>query len=199
MNFLKKIFIEWEIPWYIYFFKYGGWLGIFALWVLWDVWTFKWYGKIGWNIFTLIMLISPLAIIFPKIKFFLKLKWLRRSLWIIAWSYMLAHVFWYFLHYYSFTSPLSMIMDPTFWSLKNWLLWGTLWFLIALPLLLTSNNFSLRILKWNWKKLHSLAHFLFIFIILHIIFISQFKNVWVLIFFIIYLVLHTLRILKISF
>lgn len=192
MNFLKNILFKWEIPGYQYFLKYGGYIGLLSLWIFINAGPYKEYGERWWFLLMIIMLIWPLANVFPKVGLFTKIKWLRKPLWIIAWSFMIAHALWYFLHYKGVINPISMMQDASFWTLESGLLWGTLWVLIAIPLLLTSNEFSVKHMGKYWKALQRLSHLVFIFAILHIIFITNFKKVWILTIFFIYLILHIL-------
>ncbi|OUV03500.1 MAG: hypothetical protein CBC42_03340 [Betaproteobacteria bacterium TMED82] len=53
---------------------------------------------------------------------------------------------------------------------------GFLAFFLALPLALTSNNYSLKVLKQSWKKLHSLIHPLIALGIIHFFFHRAGKN-----------------------
>lgn len=66
--------------------------------------------------------------------------------------------------------------QKTFWSLNNFLGWGSLALAAMILPLVTSNNFSRRFLGGNWKKLQRLVYPAFIFIGMHIYFL---KDDWV--------------------
>jgi DMSO/TMAO reductase YedYZ heme-binding membrane subunit len=182
---------------YLWFLNYGGVLWLLALWVFSDPSKFKDYGGFGMLLLNIIMLISPLATIFPRVAFFTKIKWLRKPLGIIAGFYMLVHAMWYFIHYSGFTTPISMVQDPTFWKLNNGLMWGTFASIISFLMLITSNAFSVKLLKEKWKYLHRLGHFLYIFVLLHVIFITG--NKAAIVFFCLYLILNILVFFKVKF
>lgn len=184
---------------YNLFLNYWGIFWIFALWVIFDAWHFKDYWEKWWMLLMLIVLISPITTIFPKIKLFTSIKWLRKPLGIIAWCFMIAHSIGYFIHYSGFTTPLWMLTDSHFLKYDNGLMWWFFGSVIAFFLLITSNAWSVKIMKEKWKYLHVLTHMLFIFTILHIIFITMFREKWPIVIFIIYLILQIMVFFKIRF
>lgn len=181
---------------YQWFLNWWGVFWLLWLWVYFNTESFVEMGQKWWMLLSLIMIISPLAAVFPKVKLFTNIKWLRKPLGIIAGCFMMAHGIGYFLHYKGLVDPISTLADAEFWSLSNGLMWGFFGSIIAFLLLVTSNAFSVKLLKDNWKYLHMLWHFLFIFVILHIILITW--EFGVTMFFVIYLILHILVFFKVS-
>ena len=65
----------------------------------------------------------------------------------------------------------SFLFDPYFWwqeGFVSYLAVGLIALIIATPLLLTSNNYAMRLLKKRWKLLHRMTYFMAIFVVLHI-------------------------------
>jgi len=56
--------------------------------------------------------------------------------------------------------------------LDSYLLWGSLAGSIIFLLGITSNTFSVKLLKRNWKRLHMLVFLALVFVALHIYFIA---------------------------
>lgn len=125
--------------------------------------AYRFFWKQAYNLLIFIMFIRPVRDIF-HIRFLTKIVSIRKELWIIVWTFGIAHSLWYFIAY---NKPLSLMFNPNIWYLQSWLAWWILAFFISFPLMLTSNYFSLRKLWKNWKKLHFLAYLMFIFVILH--------------------------------
>lgn len=54
-----------------------------------------------------------------------------------------------------------LYLEPSYWSLNRYALFAHLGDLTAIPLLITSNNFSKKLLGANWKRLQKLAYVYF--------------------------------------
>jgi sulfoxide reductase heme-binding subunit YedZ len=68
----------------------------------------------------------------------------------------------------------SMLTTSYFWwqdGFVSYLAVGLTALIILTPLLLTSNNYAMRLLKKRWKLLHKMIYFIAIFVVLHIILI----------------------------
>lgn len=123
------------------------------------------FGSFARDILLVILLASPLSRIF-RTKLLYQLMSLRRELGI--WFAYLALV-----HGLGFmTDPAwSEIFIQPYMSHPSDILpryiFGILALILTLPLLITSNNLSLRILKGNWKRLHWLVYPMFAFVLLH--------------------------------
>lgn len=123
------------------------------------------YGSLARDILLVIMFLSPLSKIF-QMRLLLQLMGLRRELGI-----------WF--GYLAIVHGLSFLLDPDWaavfiashfsqpWLILPRYLFGLIALVLTLPLLLTSNNVALRLLKGNWKRLHRLAYFVLLFTLLH--------------------------------
>lgn len=54
---------------------------------------------------------------------------------------------------------------------------GFLALLLATPLMLTSNDFCLKILRKKWDKLHKLAYLIAVLVLIHLMFLPQQKSI----------------------
>ncbi len=107
-----------------------------------------------------VMAIRPLADLLPKIKWIRPLVILRKGFGVfsasIIFSFMIAKAI-----ELGFTNYLLQYLDPAYWSLEGFKFFAHLGDLVAIPLLLTSNNLSKNLLGKNWKKLQQLAYVYF--------------------------------------
>ena len=96
----------------------------------------------------------------------------RRMLGLFSFVYMTCHFFAYIIFEHSF------VMADFFKDFLNrpFVLFGTLAFLMTIPLALTSNSLSMKILgKW-WKKLHSMITVIILLSLAHYFFHKAGKN-----------------------
>lgn len=119
---------------------------------------YTWLYIISWYAVVFVMLIRPLADLFPKYKILRQLCLLRRAFGILSAmiivTLLLDKWIWNPASFFAFFSP------------ENWTWWypliARLSELTALILLLTSNNFSQRKLKKNWKRIQRSSYIYFI-------------------------------------
>lgn len=175
---LHSIFIEWVfmfplksinifsyyiIPLWLFItiiFLYASW------WDLWHISIEFWETVI--KLLVIILFFKPLAQIFPKIRFFAKLLWLRKQIWIIIFWFFIAHMLWT-----TIDSWIWLIIQEIYENiLKSQYLWWILGGIIIFLLGITSNNYSIKLLKKNWKHLHSLVYLWFLLTALHVYFIT---------------------------
>jgi len=173
-----------------YFRKYGSYLALSSLLVFLFPNEYKIFWENGWKLLMLIMFLSPVHSLFPKLPWIWKILPLRRQLGIICGSLILAHgvgayMVWWDISLMSFTKPNTFI----FW----WLLGG----LTSIPLLLTSNNLAIKLLKKRWKLIQRLSYFMFVFWGVHIYFINKEENLWALILIGLWMVMKVLVVKKI--
>lgn len=163
----KDVFIEWNIWWL----NYLNWWFI-ILWLLSPILLinfWKYYYWISWDIawwsVVFIMIIRPLADIFPNILLFRKMVVLRKWLWVLSWMIII----WQMINSYHIT-------NLNFWTtlyeyIKSYFnIWKWSWISIipriteitALLLVLTSNTFSQKILWISWKRVQKLAYVYFL-------------------------------------
>lgn len=119
---------------------------------------YTWFYLISWYAVVFVMIIRPLADIFPKQKYLRQLCLLRRTFGILSATIIVTLLLDKWI-----TNPTSFIV---FFSPSEWSLWyplvARLSELTALILLFTSNNFSQKYLKKNWKRLQRTSYVYFI-------------------------------------
>ena len=96
----------------------------------------------------------------------------RRMVGLFSFVYMTCHFFAYIIFEHSF------VMADFFKDFSNrpFVLFGTLAFLMTIPLALTSNSLSMKMLgKW-WKKLHSIIPVIILLSLAHYFFHKAGKN-----------------------
>ncbi len=173
---LKQILIDGKIP-------YLTWirrallvlalvtpLAIFAM-----PYEFGEFGEIGWQMLIAVMVVRPLADLFPKIKLLRTLVLLRKEIGIWSALLILAHVVGYLI--VKDISIVEWIMQPSSWSLSSPMGWGTIGTVAVLPVLLTSNKFSIIKLKRWWKRVQKLTYLFFIGGAVHIILLGE-EEAW---------------------
>ncbi len=152
-NITKKIVLWASLLWFIVFLDTSSYL-------LW--------GKLSWYLLILIVFIRPLADIFPQIKFLRKIVGMRKEIGIMCATFGLAHGVWFFLNSGEW---ITGIFNPSYWSLTNEFGWWMLALVISIPLLITSNIYSMKLLKKYWKPLQRFTYLFFIFTAIHIAFV----------------------------
>jgi sulfoxide reductase heme-binding subunit YedZ len=123
------------------------------------------FGEQARNLLLFILFLSPLSKIF-RARLLIQLMTFRRELGI--WFAYLAtvHGVGYLLDPDWFAFVLTPeLFDPASPQIR--FLFGLIAYVLTLPLLLTSNNFSTRLLKSNWKRLHYLVYPLFVLVLFH--------------------------------
>lgn len=124
---------------------------------------FVYAGWSAWIITCVVMFARPLSILFKG--FFIKILPYRQWLGILLSIILIIHVL-------IFSSNLgfnfSFLIDLKFWNFSTSIGWGLLGFVIMIPLFITSNKFSIKLLGRNWKRLQRLAYMFFVVIGIHI-------------------------------
>ncbi|HYN46613.1 MAG TPA: ferric reductase-like transmembrane domain-containing protein [Allosphingosinicella sp.] len=119
-----------------------------------DVWPDELVGPSGiWaaRLILLALMLTPLAALLPRAR---PVSWLlrrRRAFGVAAFCYALLHLAFYIAEMETPANVLAEFELPGIWTG-----WAAL--LLMLPLALTSNDASVRMLKRGWKKLHRLAY-----------------------------------------
>ena len=104
-----------------------------------------------------LLFVKPLAVIF-KSKYLFKIVGFRRELGIaMFWFFFFHAVGLYKLYGMSFTSVIS----------NTSLLWGLIAGVVLIIVALTSNNYSVKLLKNNWKRVQYLSYFVLFGVLLH--------------------------------
>ena len=93
----------------------------------------------------------------------------RRMFGLFAFFYASLHLLTYVGLDYRFN------LDPIFDDVlnKKYIFIGFAAWLLMIPLTITSNQWMVKILKQNWKKLHRLSYLIGIFAVLHFIWLSK--------------------------
>lgn len=125
----------------------------------------KEYGSMARNVLIVILLVSPFSKIL-RMRFLFQIMALRRELGILFGYLAIVH-------------GMSFVLDPDWfsvfiaeniqapWRIVPTYLFGMIALTLTLPLLITSNNISVRFLKGNWKRVHYLVYPMLAFVILH--------------------------------
>ena len=131
------------------------------------------FGKYAEMMLLGILFLSPLSKIF-RIRLLSQLMGLRREFGILMGCFALVHGVSYFIDPTSFALDIAPYLNADFFSMHPLFYFGILSLLLVLPLLLTSNNFSLRALGGKrWKMLHRIVYILLLTVLLHIFFIKN--------------------------
>jgi DMSO/TMAO reductase YedYZ heme-binding membrane subunit len=131
----------------------------------------KEFGELARNLLLVILFLSPLSKIF-RMRLLVLLMGLRRQLGIWFAYLATAHGVGYlidpdwavFIFESGFPAPFGM--DPRY-------LFGLLAYALTLPLLFTSNNLAMRLLKGRWKTVQALAYPVFVLTVLHSFVVSS--------------------------
>jgi len=120
---------------------------------------------IGWLYLTsfilvfVVMLIRPLADIFSSVKIFRKVVCLRKGFGILSASIVVGFMIGKIIAPES--QYIMLMFTSAYWSLENCVVFAHIGDITGLILLLTSNNFSMLLLKKNWKRIQKLAYVYF--------------------------------------
>ncbi|MDD3793460.1 MAG: ferric reductase-like transmembrane domain-containing protein [Candidatus Gracilibacteria bacterium] len=165
-------------------------ISLFSLFVFFDPRSYKELGSFSWFLLLVVLFIRPFRDIFPKFKIFNTIMIFRRELGILAGIFGIMHGVGYFLEKEGFT----LIFSQETWTLSSYIGWGMIAGIVSLPLLFTSNNFSLKKIGFkNWKLIQRLSYLMFFFAAIHIGMIHNGENLFAMIFIIIiYIIVYVL-------
>lgn len=121
-------------------------------------------GQTALILLTVVIFTKPLVRLFPTIGFFKSLLVLRRQIGQVSAFVVIGHVV---AQVYPGGNPLDLLSFAVASGPASFQFWGLWGFILILPLLITSNDFSVRLLKRNWFFLQKLVHPLYIFALLH--------------------------------
>ena len=134
------------------------------------------FGEWSRNILVLILFVSPLARIFP-ISFFQLLLGMRRELGILFAYLATVHGIGYLTDPLWFPLSFAMYLASPL-RIEPVLLFGVVSYILTLPLLVTSNAISLRLLKRKWVTLHRIVYAVFVFGMIHAFAIRRASGIW---------------------
>lgn len=112
-------------------------------------------GNLALLTLTLTISLRPLVQVFPNIFFLKKILAKRRLVGNTS-------AFLFILHFLTLFPNIPLTADPT-----DRIFYGSLAAPLMMILFLTGNDFAVRILKRNWKKIHLLIHPLFLLVLTH--------------------------------
>ena len=119
----------------------------------------------------LVMIIRPLADLFPAIRFIRPLVILRKGVGVFSAAIIVSFIITKII-----IDPSGYVLglgDLAYWSLQNLALFAHLADISAVLLLVTSNNLSKRLLGVNWKRLQRLSYVYFYGSGLYVVFMLQ--------------------------
>lgn len=136
----------------------------------------KGFGSSAEYMLLLILFLSPLSKIF-RARLLLQLMGLRREFGILMGCLAIVHGVTYFLDPVTFSLNIEPYLNARFFSMPPLFYFGILSLILVLPLLLTSNNFSLRFLGGErWKILHRIVYVLLFTVLLHVFFVRSARS-----------------------
>lgn len=131
-------------------------------------WTHRQYnhflrdtGEWSARLLIITLLISPLRLLFKKNEFLCWMNRQKRIFGVFTFVYSSIHLAGYFVQNSSASALIADLFEPM-------ALFGWIAFLIFIPLAVTSNNFSVRLLKGkNWKNMQRAVYIAAVLILLH--------------------------------
>jgi methionine sulfoxide reductase heme-binding subunit len=117
-------------------------------------------GEFGARFTIIALMLTPLIMLFPKVR---ALRWLmkrRRYIGVAAFGYSAVHTFAYLVQKGSLSAAMSELAVLGIWT-------GWVAFLVFIPLAITSNDWSLRTMGPSWKTLQRFTYVAAIFTALH--------------------------------
>ena len=114
----------------------------------------------------LALALTPLRLMFPRVRWLAWLAGRRRALGVAAFGYAALHTVLYLVDMETLRNVLA-----EFWALGIWTGWAA--FAVFLPLAVTSNDFSTQRLGRAWKHLHRAAYAAALFTLIHWIFVHN--------------------------
>ena len=123
-------------------------------------------GEFAARFMILAMIISPLRLMFPKAKFWMWMMRRRRYFGVAAFFYAAVHTVFYIVD----MNSLQAMLDE-FWALGIWTGWAA--FAIFIPLAVTSNDMSQRIMLSWWKPLQRWVYPAAVLTLLHWMFVHN--------------------------
>ena len=167
-------------------------LNLIGLIVLFDSRMFSGLWNLSWILLLIIVYSRPLSNIFKKIVFLKKIVSIRKELWILCATLWIAHAIWFFLN----TNNISWILDSFYWNVNNAFWYWMYALIISIPLLLTSNIYSMKLLGRNWKRIQRLTYLFFLFITIHIVLIKPHESLLPIILLIIWAIIWIIAYIK---
>ncbi len=123
-------------------------------------------GEFAARFMIIAMIISPFRLMFPKNRFWRWMMRRRRYLGVAAFAYAFAHTLLYIVDMGSLANVLGEALLLGIWT-------GWLAMFIFIPLAITSNDFSVKRMGRNWKRLQQTIYIAAIGTLLHWMFVHN--------------------------
>lgn len=137
------------------------------------------FGEIAGNLLIVILFLSPLSVLL-RMRLLLILMGFRRELGILMGCLALVHGLGYFLSSSFLWETGKTFFESGVFVWERGLVTGLMGLLLIFPLLMTSNNVSLRFLGGkSWKRLHRLVYPAFFLIVWHQFFMGAPHQSWI--------------------
>ena len=124
------------------------------------------FGELAANLLIGILFLSPVSKIF-RMRLLIQLMMLRRELGIMMGYLATVHGLGYIFDPDWFDFIVRPLLAGDLWGNDPRYIFGILAYVLTLPLLLTSNAFSQRLLGAKWKLLHRTVYLMFVMAIIH--------------------------------
>ncbi len=129
---------------------------------------FRSFGNWALGVLIFVMFLTPVKVL-TKSKLLMRLGMFRREFALVA--------FWFFFFHAAgviYTNKLFSISNYSGFS--NYLFWGAIAAVCMVVLGITSNNFSVRVMRKNWKRVQYVSYVAFVAALLHVGFIRGGRN-----------------------
>ncbi|MBT4917375.1 hypothetical protein HN709_01150 [Candidatus Peregrinibacteria bacterium] len=171
-DFLEKMILEGRVPGFVYLKKIlWGLAFLLPLLIFLNPQNFRDFADAGWSILIAVMLVRPLADVFPRIKIFRTLVLLRQEFGVMSALLLMAHFVGFAMM--KDGGVIGVLMSPTYWDLKRFFGWGMLGLVFVIPVLLTSNKWAMIKMKKWWKRIQKLSYVFFIFGGVHVFMVGE--------------------------
>ena len=124
------------------------------------------FGSLAFDVLFLLLFLSPLSRIL-RMRLLLILMGYRRQLGILMGYLAIVHSLGYLIDPLWSDVFIRPYLVSGVWHMAPQFLIGLVAFILTLPLLVTSNNLSIRLFGANWKQLHFLVYAVFILATFH--------------------------------
>lgn len=122
------------------------------------------FAKLSWILLIIILIARPLNDIY-KNKLLLFVLRYRKQLGVICGLSAFLHVIIFLVNARGLK---DFFVNSLYWRFDNFFGWGSLALILIILPLITSNNFSIKLLKNNWKRIQRLSYLVLIMTAVHV-------------------------------
>ena len=123
-------------------------------------------GEMSARLMIIAMMLTPLRMLFPNVRWLLWLRRHRRELGVAAFAYAALHTVFYLIDMETLRNVLAEVTALGIWT-------GWVAFFLFVPLAITSNNFFVDKLGAGWFNLHRLVYLAAVLTLVHWIFVHN--------------------------